>query len=352
MLKFNTPDGTGHIENAWGELNPAQFVEVTHLTNLFFAQKFDIDEYRLRLLETLTGYKRKKRGNKAADQINENLYLIAEQLTFTINPVIGPPEILDFFSTSLRELLKTRFPWEIYEPEYVGQLLTVKDMLTVGYGLNMNLGKNLLPQVQTGKIGSFPNVVLTGPRFDTTDGDIETNLSAEQYLDASEYFNTYSATRKTKYLDAFIGCLYQPAKNTDLENEGCSFPSWGEMSEGQRGSIPNLSNKKTKDAIVLLFMFIQQTFLNDPLFKVLFSSAETAGGTVAKLNLGASEAIYQVVEQGYGSLEEVKAMNIRDFFNTQVMILKKNVAQLRALDKKPGEIARTMNLDIEIVTQL
>lgn len=326
MLEFPTPAGTGEIENSWGELSPAQFIETTALTNQFFAVKFDFDEYRLRLLEMLTGYKRKNKRNKFAEQINENLYLISEQLTFAVSPKIGPPEILEFFSPELREVLKTRFPWEIYEPEFVEQLLTVKDMLTIEYALNFDLGKNLLPFVRNGK------AVLRGPVFDTSDGDIETNLTTGKYLDAQEYFNAYSNSKNPKYLDAFIGCLYQYDKDYSGEIE----------------NLPNLVEKKTKDAIVLLFMYMQQTFINDPIFGILF----TGESENKKLSLGASEAVYQVVEQGYGNHTDVVNMNIRDFFNIQIMILKKNVAQLRGMDKKVSEIATEMNLPIEIVTQL
>jgi hypothetical protein len=327
MLKFKTISGDGWVENSWDELNSVQFVETCSITNQFFAGKFDIDEYRLRLLEMLTGYKRKTKRNEMADQINENLFLISEQLTFAVMPQIGPEEVLEFFSPELRELLKTRFPWEIFEPEHVQQLLTVKGLLKIGFSLNFDLTRNLLPQVSKG------NKVYKGFYFDTVNGDIKTNLTAEQYLDASEYFNAYSEDKNPGFLASFINCLYHKRSTPHSKD------------------IPSVDDKKTKDAIVMVFMYIQKTFLNDPIFKILFTE-EQSSGSMAKLNLGSSEAILQVVEEGYGSLNEVKKMNILDFFNTQIMILKKHVAQLRAMDKKAGEISKEMNLSIDVINQL
>lgn len=331
MLTFNTPSGVASIENKWSELSPAQFVGTCALTNRFFAGEFDIDEYRLRLLELLSGYKRKKKRSKFAEQINENLFLISEQLTFAVRPKVGPVEVLDFFSPDLREQLKTRFPWEIYEHKYLKQLLPVKSLLKIEFELNLDLGRNLLPQVRKNKS------VYSAPYFDTFDGDIYTNVTAEQYLDASDYFNAYSETKKEKYLDSFIDCLYNKQSTPRCAN------------------IPSLAKKETKDAIILVFMYMQQTFINDPVFKHLFTKPEqdenNALASVSKLNLGSAEALLQVVETGYGSLPEVKQMNIVDFFNIQLMIIKNSIAKLRAMDKKPGEIARTMNLSVETVTQ-
>ena len=341
MLKFDTPGGTGEVENCWGELNPVQFAAAVEITNRFLRIEFDLDEYRLRLLEMLTGYKRKKKRSKFAGQINENLYLISEQLTFTVLPVVGPPEVLEFFSPELRALLKTKFPWEIYEPHLVSQLIQVKDLLQVEYALNFDLTRNLLPQVRNGK------AVLQGPVFNTADGDIDTNLKAGQYLDALEYFNAWSNGRNPKYLDAFIGCLYKyiPQGSEILPPEkGESQPTAGE------GVIPDLSLKKTKDALIMVFLYIQQTFVNDPIFGILFTGNSSSTGK--KLSLGNSEAIYQVVEAGYGSQKEVSEMNIRDFFNIQIRIIKNNVAILRGQKKNSAEISKELNLPLEIVQNI
>ena len=111
MLKYETQSGEGWIENQWDELTPLQFVQAVSLTNQFVTGAItNIDEYRLRMLEMLTGYKRKRKRNKHADQINENLYRISENLNFAVIPEIGPAEVFEFFTPDLCELLKTRFP--------------------------------------------------------------------------------------------------------------------------------------------------------------------------------------------------------------------------------------------------
>ncbi|HET6558066.1 MAG TPA: hypothetical protein VFG54_12175 [Prolixibacteraceae bacterium] len=349
MLKYETPSGTGEVENCWGDLSPRQFIATVALTNQFLSGGFDLDEYRLRLLEALTGYKRSKRkklgvpkqvrddGRDVADQINENLYLISEQLTFAVTPKCGPEEVLEFFSPELRELLKTRFPWEIYEPEMVSQLLMMKGRLRIEYNLNFNLGSNLVPDAQKA------SVLFKGPLFTATEGDIDTDLKAGQYLDAQEYFTAYSETRKEKYLDLMIERLYRPA--------GVLKQVQDDAKQVQDDGLPDLADKATKEAILMVFLYIQNTLVNDPVFSILFKRNEDTS-IAPKISLGSDEAIGQLVEAGYGTHESILNLDIRTFFNYQIMMIKKNVGMLRSAGKKPAEIARELNLPVEIIQKL
>ncbi|MBV5334182.1 MAG: hypothetical protein JZU49_00060 [Sulfuricurvum sp.] len=354
MLKYETPSGTGEIENSWEELSPKQFIETIALTNRFFAGGFNIDEYRLQLLKVYTGYDRSEKRLKKdsvpyrdyaeiSDTINENLFLISEQLTFSIRPKCGPEEVLEFFSPELREQLKVRFPWEIIEPEMVDQLNIMAKRLTVEYELNLNLGKNPIPFIRINE------TILKGPVFNTSDGDLDTDLKAGMYLDAQEYFTAFTETRNVKYLDLMIMALYFPVDDDDLERHPEFISGSHPISE-----IPVFTDRSTKDAILLVFMYIQTTLVNDPIFSILFNSASTGSPNSVnnKLSLGPDEAIGQLIEAGYGSHESILNLDIRTFFNFQIMMIKKNVNQLRSYDKKPGEIASELNLPIETIQKL
>jgi len=348
MLTYQTPAGTGTIENCWEELSPDQFIKTVALTNRFFAGGFNIDEYRIRLLEIITGYKRKPKRirrdainrvstEEIADTINENLFLISEQLTFTVRPKCGPEEVLEFFSPELRELLKTRFPWEIYEPEMVDQLNTMAKRLKVEYDLNMNLGKNPIPYIRIGE------TLLKGPVFNAADGDIDTDLKAGMYLDAQEYFTAYTETRKEKYLDLMVMALYFPCDDDIVETRLiASLPE-----------IPDFTDRATRDAILLIFLYIQTTLVNDPIFGILFTGRDAINRvSTDRLILGPDEAIGQLIEAGYGTHESILNLDIRTFFNFQILMIKKNVNLLRSYDKKPGEIARELGLSIETIQKL
>lgn len=328
MLTIETQSGDIMVETKWCELSPVQFVKAVNLTNRFLAGAFGLSEYRLHLLEMLTGYKRKSRKHKHAEQINENLFLLSEQLNFAVLPDVGPPEILEFFSPELRELLKTRFPWEIFAPEHVQQILTVENLLKVNFRVNFNLELNPLPFIRTG------NTILEGPVFSTDNGDIDTNLKAGNYLDASEYFNAYGDTKNEKYLDSFINCLYRPTTRNL-----------------KPATLPNSTDPDTRAAIIMLFIYIQQTFANDPIFGILFKKGDNSTG-FDKISLGADEVVGAMVESGYGTPETIAQMDIRTFFNFQIMFLRRNIEQLRGMKKNASEIAKTMNLPIETVQKL
>lgn len=345
MLTYETPSGTGTVENRWADLSPMQFVEAVNLTNQFVNGAItDLDEYRLRLLEMLSGYKRRTKRSKHADQINENLYRISEQLNFAILPDVGPPEVLDFFSPKLRELLETRFPWEIHEPEHVAQMRTVQRIMTVNFKVNFNLEKNPLPFIRKG------DELFKGPVFTTENGDLETNLKAGPYLDASEYFNAYAETKNEKYLERFLTTLYITSEPTVPLTEGDEDPPAGGDGGGSGVNIPNFSDPKTRDALTMLFIFIQQTFATDPVFSILFQHNENTG--TGKLHLGSDEAIGQLVEAGYGNHNEVASLDVRTFFNYQIMFIRKNVESLRSMKKSPGEISKLLNLPVAVLQKL
>ena len=287
----------------------------------------------------LTGYKRRKKRSKHADQINENLYLISEQLNFAVLPDVGPPEVLEFFSPELRQLLETRFPWEIYEPEHVAQMRTVQHMMTVSFKINFNLEKNPLPVIRKG------DVLYKGPVFSTENGDLETNLKAGPYLDAAEYFNAYAETKNEKYLERFFTTLY-----TATSQPFVPLTEVDEERQRRRVSVNAPIFEESKDALVMLFVYIQQTFATDPVFSILFQKNETTG--TGKLHLGSDEAIGALVEAGYGNHNEVADLDVRTFFNYQILFIRKNVEQLRSMKKSPGEISKLLNLPVTTIQKL
>lgn len=328
MLTFETKSGTGNVETKWSELSPAQFVQAVALTNRFVTGEWELDEYRLLLLQMLTGYKRKSSRHKHADQINENLYRISEQLNFAVSPDIGPPEVLEFFSPELREALKTYFPWEIHEPYFVKEILTMQHLLKINFKVNFNLELNPLPFLRKGKD------IFEGPRFSTENGDIDTNLKAGDYLNASEYFNAWGETKNKKYLNKFMDCLYKKI-SLDFSVADAEIPEWDTAG----------------DAVIMLFIFMQQTFSKDPVFSILYQKGD-AETPENKLYIGPDEVIGAMVESGYGTPDAIKNYEVITFFNFQIMFLKRNVAQLRGLNKNAAEIAKALNIPIETVQKL
>lgn len=331
MLKYETPSGTGEVENCWEDLSPLQFIETVELTNQFLTGSFTLEEYRLRLIEMLTGYQRRKRKSKFADQINENLFLISEQLNFAIRPKVGPDEVMEFFSPDLREALKTRFPWEIHEPHLLSQLVQMKNNLEIAYDLNFNVGRNPVKYLK------FGTTILEGPVFEASDDELNTNLKAGIYLDAHEYFQAFSQTKDRKYLDRMILCLYKPIDKPVAEPVEADF-----------------TDEKVKNAIAFVFLFIEQTLVNDPVFSILYSRSSD-GELVEprnKLDLGPDAAIGQLVAAGFGSHESIVNLDIRTFFNYQILIIKRNIETLRGYGKKVDEIGKELNLPIETIQKL
>lgn len=333
MLKFKTPSGTAEIENCWDELTTAQFIETVNLTNRFVAGEFSLTDYRLCLLQMLTGYQRKPgtRNPKpeTVETINENLFRISELLNFAIRPQAGPAEVLEFFTPALREALKNRFPWEIHEPEFTAQLAQMKNTLQLSYLIDTNIGRNPIPFISVGE------TVLKGPEFTVTPDELSTTLRAGAYLDAHEYFMAYAKTQNRKYIERLIMCLYSP---TDAENHE---------------DYPQFSDLKLQDAVAFVFLFIEKTLAADPVFSVLYQNADTQPVfTPGKIDLGPDGVIAQLVTAGFGTYQSIVELDVRTFFNMQIMLIRRAVETMRAYKKNTAEIARELNLSTETILKL
>ena len=111
--------------------------------------------------------------------------------------------------------------------------------------------------------------------------------------------------------------------------------------------IPELTDAATLDALAMTFIYIQQTFANDPVFGILFTRNEST--EFGKISFGCDESIGQLVEAGYGSHTEVSEMDICTFFNYQLMFIRKNIETLRGMKKELREISKTLNIPVDII---
>ena len=319
------------IPDKWSELTPDQFIKVIILYNEMIAGKCDILDFRLRLLKKLTGYQRGKErvDSETAENIDSNLFILAQMLTFPLKPGYADPAIMEIFTEELQSLLKTKFPYDITEIEHLEQLAMVGDRLKWYPMLNLNFGTNPIPSVTAGK------KIRTGPIFNVDDyGIISTDMIVDEYIDALEYLKLYQATGNIGYLDKMISVLYREKRH-----------EYSTFHNSIAGDITNLTIC-TKLAIEKVFEYICHTITTHPAFELLFSSVEKkAGGSF-------SDIIYHLSEKGLGSRTEIARWNLTDFLSAIVRDLKNNVASLRSSGVDDSKISHEMNIPLEMLQKI
>jgi len=275
----------------------------------------------------------KKFSSGVSDKINANLYILSKHIFFPFKAVFENPEILNQLSPELQEALTKRFLFEIYEPNFIHEVNKFGSLLKYGIDRNLNIKQNLLPSIKIG------NVTLNGPVFNIDEnGIIETDLVAGEWLDANEYMQALGSN--AKYLCNIASCLYR--------NRSKEYSTYEAQKNAQ---LFKNANPEELKAVWLILSAIQRFVFNYPPYSVLFIE-EKSVSNVNKINIGASELIYQMTKDGFGQLNNIVNMPVIDFLNIQVKTLADAVKSLRAAGKKNNDIANSLKIDVSTVLKL
>lgn len=336
MITIAAHNKTLHIPDKWEELTPRQYTAVVAALLQFEDGKLSLFDLKLQALRIVSGYKRSRKrfSPEQQERITDNLVLLAEQVHFMLKPYYPDKEIMDVFSDDLRRELETRFPFEIYEPKFRAQLDMVGDRLKPQIRLQLGMKTNPLPFVRL-RLRKYSGIIW---QIDENNL-LTTTLRAEQYIDALEYYKLYYLNKKEIYLNSLVAVLYMPVQGSYTQSDVLLYA----------GRFARLS-KEVKTGVFFFFQGIQEYFLHDSPYSFLFAGSEPQDND--KINMGMIRNLYSLAKEGYGSKEELARMNVIDFMNLLVKQLSDAVESLRSLGKKDFEIARTLDINIEILDKL
>ena len=224
MITINTKNKEVNIPDKWEDLTTTQFISLSALLRRFIQNEIDLFDFRINLLGILSGYKRskKRKFRKHRSLINERIFIIADMLVFPIKPYYPKPEQLEVFSEKFKIELQTRFLFEIFDVNYLDEKETAENFLEYEPSINYNIKKNLLPSF------THNETLYTGPFFNIDEnGVLETDLTALEYIDASEYVSLFRDTGDKRYIAAVAAVLYRDDrsfyKSSDAQKNIDSF---------------------------------------------------------------------------------------------------------------------------------
>jgi hypothetical protein len=344
MIEIKSKKGIVNIPNEWGELSQEQYLDVMALMYTHPVRSnsaMDMFEFRLRLLNLLSGYARSNKKYSPVDQedINSILYILAAKMTFVYRPYYPETEIFEVMSEDLSEKLKISFPYDLSATDFAHEIHQFNDLVKYTPVINYNMKQNPLSVLKI-KRPWKRSLKVKGPVFDIDPlGVAITNITAGEYVDAQDYYSLYNSTHEDRYLKALCFVFYRlyPGAYNAVKTQK------------QLNQNPEIS-----DIFFLgfysFFQNIQEYFLTHPVFKILYTSTETAAAN--KISLGNAESIYNAAANGYGNVEQIKNLNLADYMSLLVKDIKDGVATLRGYKKKDHEIAKALKLPIEIIKKI
>lgn len=340
MINIKSKNREVNIPDTWEELSPGQFVKTVTLIHDLFAGKFDLIDFRLKLLAVVSGYKRSRRYVKYSDEqkeiIDSNVHALADLLRFPLKPWYPEPDVLDILSKDCRNLLQEVFPFEIYNPDMLAEIEMLGNMLKYSYAVNYNLKENPLPYID------INNKRLTGPRFNIDENNLaETDIMAQEFVDAVEYYTLYNKSKNEAYINKLVSVLYR-------ENRYCYDP----VKVAERARLMEKTNTETKKAVVFVFQNILEYLNITQPYTYLFSKEKVSPDEKRRDVLGIANTIYSLSKEGFGDVEKIGRMNLAYYLNLRIKQLQDTIQSLRAMEKNNNEIAKTLELPIETVIAL
>lgn len=335
MIRLNHKNKQATVPNKWDELTPSQFVATLALCTQVLEDKLDLLDFRLHLLKCLTGYKPARLTTpRHREQIENNLFTLAMLLRFPLKPAYLTPEYLEVFSPDLQADLKYLFPFEIYNPDQMQQLEMVGDQLKWVPALNLNFGRNLLPQVEL-KWG-----VLHGPIFDMVGNTFDTDLRTGEYIDAMDWSMLYQSTKDEEHLNKFIATIYRPCRNYYNPNETADIAK----------IVSEQMDANTKNAIVLVFAYFAEKIAEHPLYSLFFSQEKSTENNTNPIGLKAT--VFAICADGLGTRDEIMDWPLPEFYNSMYYRLSKSVEAMRRNGIDDSKINKETGISLDTLEKI
>jgi len=185
--------------------------------------------------------------------------------------------------------------------------------------LTISLCSQLLPTLEQ-KDGK----IIEGYRMGLSpEGIVECTITAEQYTDALGLVEMYSKTRTESSLRNLTRILYPSADLTQIHE---------------------------KDMIAVYYNFrgILEWVRNLPQYQVLFVSTGKPKGTPTPLGAGGS--IFALAKSGYGTLREIRELDMFSYLSALVQMSADSIRQLASAGLKASAISDKMSIPVEIVS--
>lgn len=314
MKTFEIGKTTIQLPENWDELSNLQFLHLAKLILLYQARKITHFELKVSALYNFIGFELKPPKAHKRKYLRVVLpYYIKYKLGFIniseYKKISGPAYDL-YISTS-----DTYLYFNIIQ---LTEQLTFLDELDIFLSTNPLYGDQELnlPQFEVGVY-------------------INTSIKIGQYTDALEFCKAYEETGDIKMLDWAINCLSH------------SYDSLNEIHE----TLPLVSKIKfpKKYAAYLWFLSVSNYFKNHQIYSMLFSEKQTDSDSI---NSPANTSIYKIVSEGYGDLKTIKQLNLIEFYDLQILLLRNSISSALDAGVELPKLAEKTGLSISQINKL
>ena len=206
-----------------------------------------------------------------------------------------------FYENAFRISELVTFPYTLTDQEDGSKVVNV----------NISLCRNILPELGGHK----------GYTLDVTPaGVVDCDLTAEKYVDALTLTDLYTKTRSSETLEQLVSLLYGSSRGISILEQTAVYYNF-------RGFLEWLHNL--------------------PQYALIFHTTSKKSGAASPLGL--SSSIFTVSKQGYGTLKEIKELDLFSYLGVLVQMSIDSIHQLASAGLKAGEISEKTRIPIDLV---
>lgn len=221
-------------------------------------------------------------------------------LSLDIEKIRKPDDI--FYENAYRISNLLEFPYEITDEPDGSRTASI----------HISLFRNLLPQLG-GRKGYTLNV--------SSAGLVDCDLTAEQYVDALALTDLYTRTRNAEALRTLTKTLY--------------------------GDFEGITEAEMT-AVYYNFRGVLEWIRNLPQYGIIFRHNSRKGESSP---LGLSSSIFTLSKSGYGTLKEIKTLDVFSYLGVLVQMSIDSIHQMAQYKMSRSEISEKTNIPLEYVIQ-
>lgn len=317
-----------HIPSSWDDLNRKQLRFTAEQLLSLTSGKITLQEFQIRLLLNYTGYRPDDHLRNTTKMVWFYLRLLGAMVRYMACGR-GAWKVLKLWvalnkpgdDPDTRETINENLV-------YLSSLITfpVKDG-----NAYVQFLKNPIPAI------TIRGRRYHGKRFDVGVVNLS-DITAREFCDCVDLIKAFALSKNEMCLNQICAILYPRHKEFHAN-----------LMSKHVAAISNV-DYMTRYLVMLWFISVVTYFTEHPIYRVLFAGNKEADSD--KISVGMYEGIMHLSLNGFGSKEELESVNVVEYFDLQVKVLKKIIGEMKGSGMKDTDIAKTTGLSLNTIDRL
>ena len=257
--------------------------------------------------------------------ISENIYRASREFTFFFK--LEYSKSIDHLSREVKKLLYRFPPSDLMQTPEIRWASTLK----YKYIPDISFATQLVPELR------IKNEIFNGYQLTLKGNILDTNLKAQQYIDANIIIDEYYTSSNYELLNDLLAILYFPGPYDPEKRQLLA-------------SKFEVVNTVAKHAVLLNFQAFTQFLARKTKYGIMWH--RTKKEKTPEVSVGFGDTLYSLAKLGYGTVDELSHINLMTFLDLSLKNIIDSVSYLHENDVSIIEISDKTGLPVSSIQKL